>query len=492
MIARLWKRVLTIRVLAHAAVFASGLVALLVTAGLVSTSSRLESATETMFSSAQSFALAREAQIALLMYQRISNLYTLTGDPDLEAARTEVLDELRTNLARAGGFVAGEDEQTLLDEVTELLELYLQQRSALELRRADIEEVLQLTQSSVDQIVDALEALHNLNQTEVFRAQADAMRWNQRVGTYSSVAALLLVCSLLALAFGLHKAVLRPILALNETIAEFRAGAAGRRAKPRGLREVRELAHGFNNMADALAKQREDQLAFLAGVAHDLRNPLHALRLGVHALVEERSRTERERTHDALDRQLDRLERMVDDLLDATRIEAGKLEMRFEVFDLRVAVDDMIRLYAPTSPQHHISARLPPEPALVEGDPLRLEQVVSNLLSNAIKYSPRGGAVHVEIENGVEHVVLSVADEGIGISPDQRAEIFLPFRPRRADAPAGAGLGLSVVRRIIEAHGGRIEVKSGGERGAVFSVVLQRRLVPPGPGPLDDAHVGAA
>src|SRR5690606_14179219 len=326
MIARLWKRVLTIRVLAHAAVFASGLVALLVTAGLVSTSSRLESATETMFSSAQSFALAREAQIALLMYQRISNLYTLTGDPDLEAARTEVLDELRTNLARAGGFVAGEDEQTLLDEVTELLELYLQQRSALELRRADIEEVLQLTQSSVDQIVDALEALHNLNQTEVFRAQADAMRWNQRVGTYSSVAALLLVCGLLALAFGLHKAVLRPILALNETIAEFRAGAAGRRAKPRGLREVRELAHGFNNMADALAKQREDQLAFLAGVAHDLRNPLHALRLGVHALVEERSRTERERTHDALDRQLDRLERMVDDLLDATRIEAGKLE----------------------------------------------------------------------------------------------------------------------------------------------------------------------
>src|SRR5690606_39755527 len=83
-------------------------------------------------------------------------------------------------------------------------------------------------------------------------------------------------------------------------------------------------------------------------------------------------------------------------------------------------------------------------------DPLRLEQVVSNLLSNAIKYSPRGGAVHVELENGVEHVVLSVADEGIGISPDQRAEIFLPFRPRRADAPAGAGLGLSVVRRIIE------------------------------------------
>src|SRR5690606_35828359 len=152
---------------------------------------------------------------------------------------------------------------------------------------------------------------------------------------------------------------------------------------------------------------------------------------------------------------------MVDDLLDATRIEAGKLEMRFEECDLRVAVDDMIRLYAPTSPEHRISAKLPDQPVLVEADPLRLEQVVSNLLSNAIKYSPRGGTVGVTIETTADEAVLSVADEGVGISPEERSDIFLPFRPRKAEAPAGAGLGLSVVRRIVEAHGGRIDVESG-------------------------------
>src|SRR5690606_22805200 len=328
-----------------------------------------------------------------------------------------------------------------------------------ETRRAPIGEMLRLTQASVDEIVEALNALHDLNRAQVLRAQGDTMRWNRLVGTYSSVIAFVLVCGLLAMALGLYRAVLRPILALHETIAEYRSGAIERRANPRGLREVRELAYGSNEMAEALAKQRENQLAFLAGVAHDLRNPLHALRLGIHALVQERSRLERDRTHDALDRQLDRLERMIDDLLDATRIEAGKLEMRFEECDLRMAVEDMIRLYTPTSPQHRISAELPAEPALLEGDPLRLEQVVSNLLSNAIKYSPSDGEIRVVVENRADEVVLSVTDEGIGISPEERVEIFQPFRPRKADAPAGAGLGLSVVRRIVDAHGGRIDVE---------------------------------
>ncbi|HEX6996158.1 MAG TPA: ATP-binding protein [Gammaproteobacteria bacterium] len=492
MFARLHKRVPTIRGLAYAAAVASVLIALLVAAGLISTSSRLESATNSMSSSAQSFALAREAQTALLMYQRISNLQILTGDPDLERVRLEILDELRDVLASAEGYVASETEQALLNETSALLELYLQQRAALENREAELEEFLQQTQSSVDGIVQALEAVHDLNQTQLIRAQSDAMRWNRRVSAWSGAAALVLVCGLLAMAWGINRTVLKPILALHRTIGAFRAGETDRRTRPSGLREVRELAQGFNAMADALARQRESQLAFLAGVAHDLRNPLHALRLGMQALAEERSQVERSRTHDALDRQLDRLERMVDDLLDATRIEAGQLEMRFEECDLRVAVDDMIRLYAPTSPEHRISAKLPDQPVIVEADPLRLEQVVSNLLSNAIKYSPRGGAVRVEVETQGDEAVLSVADEGIGINPDERSDIFLPFRPRKAEAPAGAGVGLSVVRRIVEAHGGRIDVESDPGQGTVFRVVLKPRVARDGPDPLDGAHVSAS
>src|SRR5690606_38628053 len=116
----------------------------------------------------------------------------------------------------------------------------------------------------------------------------------------------------------------------------------------------------------------------------------------------------------------------------------------------------------------------------------------SNLLSNAIKYSPPDGEIRVEVEIDPEDVVLSVADEGIGISPEERAEIFLPFRPRKVDAPAGAGLGLSVVRRIVEAHGGRIEVESPGERGTRFRVHFRRKAAPEDPGLQSGAHAGDA
>src|SRR5690606_18441534 len=162
-------------------------------------------------------------------------------------------------------------------------------------------------------------------------------------------------------------------------IAAFRSGETDRRARPSGLREVRELAQGFNGMADALAKQRENQLAFLAGVAHDLRNPLHAFRLGMQVLAEERSQVERNRTHDALDRQVDHHERMVDELLDASLIEQGKLELRIEECDLRDAVEDMIRVYAPTSPEQRMSAKLPDHPVVDVADPVRLKQVASYL-----------------------------------------------------------------------------------------------------------------
>src|SRR5690606_13219409 len=170
------------------------------------------------------------AQTALLMYQRISNLQALTGDPNLERARVELLAELRDVLARAESYVANESgEAALLAETTALLELYLQQRAALESRQAALEEYLQQTQSSLDRIVEALDTLHD-NQDQLLRAQSDAMRWNRHVGAWSSAAALVLICGLLVMAWGLHRAVLKPIVALHKTIAAFRSGETDRRA----------------------------------------------------------------------------------------------------------------------------------------------------------------------------------------------------------------------------------------------------------------------
>ena len=147
-----------------------------------------------------------------------------------------------------------------------------------------------------------------------------------------------------------HRYVLRPIFGLHDAMTRFRGGEIGARSTAAGLREVAQLTRGFNEMADSLAQQRQEQLAFLAGVAHDLRNPLSGIKLGLYSFEQEQSIGKRARVRERLERQVERLSRMVDDLLDATRIEAGALELREEVFDVRDVVEDMVRLYGPTSP----------------------------------------------------------------------------------------------------------------------------------------------
>lgn len=225
-------------------------------------------------------------------------------------------------------------------------------------------------------------------------------------------------------------------------------------------------------MADGIARQREDQLAFVAGVAHELRNPLSALSTDVQALGLAPSGQGRDRALARVGRQVDRLTRMLDDLLDAARIEAGYLELQPEELDLRREVQEVVRFYAPTAPDRDLVVEAPDEPVTVRGDPLRIGQVITNLVSNAIKFSPEGGPVEVSVGLRGDEAVLTVADTGVGIAPEELSEIFTSFRRSRPDVASGAGLGLSVVRRIVAAHGGTIEVESEPGVGSTFRVRL--------------------
>ncbi len=471
---RAGRRPPSIRTIAFASAAVIALLAMPVAAALIKTATMLESATSSIVRNAQSWAIASEVELALLMYQRISNLYVVTHDPELDETRALIAEQMRRLVEAAEARVSSDAERALLDEVALHLQRYLDERSKVEASSSEIGEVLTSTGAVLEEALKKLETLHDLNEAEVLAAQAQASRWNRVALVVAAASGLVLVGGLLALTAGLHRYVLRPTLELHDAIERFRSGAADARVPDRGLLEINELGQRFNEMADALAQQRERQLAFLAGIAHDLRNPLSALKYGLQAIANEQSETRRNRAHAMLDRQVDRLSRMIEDLLDATRIEAGCLELRRETFDLRDAVEDMIRLYAPTSPDHTIRADMPSEPVRIDGDSLRIEQVVSNLLSNAIKFSPRGGEIVISVATADSHVTLAVADSGIGIRPEDREAIFLPFRRLCAEIAPGAGLGLSVVRRIVEAHGGSITVESTPERGSTFTVKLPR------------------
>jgi signal transduction histidine kinase len=165
---------------------------------------------------------------------------------------------------------------------------------------------------------------------------------------------------------------------------------------------------------------------------------------------------------------------MVGDFLDMANIEAGKLELRFQEQDVCQLVRNVVALFESTSPNHDLRVSTPAAAVPLRCDPLRIEQVVTNLVSNAIKYSPEGGAVGISLRVVREEAVIEVRDHGIGITRGDQRRLFEPFRRLHLsrETIAGVGLGLFVVRRIVEAHRGRIEVESAVGTGSTFRVAL--------------------
>ncbi len=239
--------------------------------------------------------------------------------------------------------------------------------------------------------------------------------------------------------------------------------------------------HAQKQAEEALkdADQRKDE--FLAMLAHELRNPLAPIRNAVHVL-KLRGRPSGNTVHwaaDLIDRQISHLARLVDDLLDVARITMGKIQLHREPVDLNAVLRRAAEVMDSSVKAHHheLTVLLPETPTWMEGDPARLIQVVDNLLNNAVKYTEDGGRIQLALEcAGGDEAVIRIRDSGVGIAPELLARIFEPFRQADhslARAQGGLGLGLTLVHRLVEMHGGRVEAFSEGPgKGSEFRVYL--------------------
>jgi two-component system CheB/CheR fusion protein len=231
-------------------------------------------------------------------------------------------------------------------------------------------------------------------------------------------------------------------------------------------------------VAEQLRDESKRKDEFLAMLAHELRNPLSPIMHAVHLLRRGVAGTSAPKFYDMIERQTRRLVRLVDELLDVARISRGHIELKRESVDLA----DIARHAAEASRgrigeyHHDLVLAFADAPVQVEGDPVRLEQIISNLIENAAKYTEPGGHIALKITQENDEAVLSVRDNGIGLAPEQLETIFDLFAQvdsSPARSGGGLGIGLTLVRRVLELHGGRIEARSAGlGHGSEFIVRL--------------------
>jgi signal transduction histidine kinase len=243
-------------------------------------------------------------------------------------------------------------------------------------------------------------------------------------------------------------------------------------------------------LSDALRSARRTAEAavctrdhFLAIAAHELKTPLTSV-IGYTQVLNNRislkgGLPDRERQIvQSIDSQARRLHQLIDSLLDLSRIQTGRLSIQRQALDiaqLARRVVDEIRL---TIDQHTIVVQAPDEPLVIDGDELRLEQVLQNLLQNAIKYSPDGGEIRVTVEACDHQACIAVTDQGIGIPQAARGQVFQRYyRADNIDPQrlSGMGIGLYVVQEIVSLHAGAIELTSGDHSGSTFTVCLPRK-----------------
>ncbi|TFZ00229.1 hybrid sensor histidine kinase/response regulator [Ramlibacter humi] len=288
---------------------------------------------------------------------------------------------------------------------------------------------------------------------------------------------------------GLYSYIGAPLIARGKTmgVLTFITAESRRRYAPEDLALAEDLARraavAIENaqLVEALRESDKAKDVFLATLAHELRNPLAPIWNGLSILKRARGDPYRlEQVGGIIERQVGQLSRLVDDLLDVSRISAGKIELKLEPTNLVHIINAAVEISRPhiEAAHHKLSISYPSVPTDLLADSARLTQVFSNLLNNAAKYTRRGGRIDVAIDAAGDEVTVGIRDNGIGIAPEMLGKVFGMFtqvtQPRER-RQGGLGIGLSLVDGLVRLHGGRVEARSDGlEKGSEFVVRLPR------------------
>lgn len=289
-------------------------------------------------------------------------------------------------------------------------------------------------------------------------------------------AAAALVAALIVSSFTARR-IVQPIQAMTRSSRRIAAGDYGERVEAPGQDELADLAGSFNRMAAALVETEQRRLELIGNVAHELRTPLSSIRSLMEGLVDGVLPAEAETFLD-VQREVSRLQRLVQDLEELSRAEAGQLALEMQPVSLPDLLATAVTRLQSQFDDKEVNLTLDIVPDLpdIQADPTRLVQVLLNLLGNALQYTPAGGQVTVCAWQRGQELLVSVTDTGIGIAIEHLPHIFERFYrvdKSRSRAGGGSGIGLTIAKRLVEMHGGRIWASSEGpDRGSAFTFSL--------------------
>ena len=291
-------------------------------------------------------------------------------------------------------------------------------------------------------------------------------------------AALTAVVAALALSLLFSRSVVAPVLAMSQATQRIADGHYEERVQPIGQDELAQLAVRFNQMAEKLDQVESMRRRLIGDVSHELRTPLTAIKGSMEGLMDGVLPANDE-TFQQIHAEAGRLNRLVDDLQELSRVEARAYQLDFRSLDVSLLVQTVTKRLAPQAESKRISLdfELTPELPLILADEDRVIQILTNLTDNALQYTPEGGSVSIFAKRGNNEIQFSVRDSGIGIPPEHLSHIFDRFyrvdKSRSRQAGGGSGIGLTIARALVEAHGGRIWVDSTGSgHGSTFNFTL--------------------
>jgi signal transduction histidine kinase len=447
---------------------------------------------------AESLIKAQDKIAAYRQLQRniTEQLYTvssamLTTDDRTHAAAIRQLNNIIYDFGRAE-FLGSEDIESLAEIKTDFTELIEVGTQIIEfIRKGQLQQAQEYQQKHLIPLADRLErrtnALANRAQANMIASAELSKRGfvtSQFVVFGVALAAVLVA---LLLGYTISLSLIGPVEKMNQRFHEIGQGDFAGRVDVPNRDEMGDLANALNDMSTELGRlYRQIQAAsrhkseFLANMSHELRTPLNAI-IGFSQVLDEQifgelNEKQAEYINDIHESGAHLLS-LINDILDLSKVEAGRMELDLKKFDVRLALDNALTLVKERSLRHGISLEVDLGSGLgtIVADERKLKQIMLNLLTNAIKFTPQGGSITVAANGAENRLQIAISDTGVGISPEDQKMIFEEFRQvseKDGQAREGTGLGLTLTKKFVEMHGGEISVESEVGKGSNFRFFL--------------------